>query len=121
MRIFVLGASFAIRLAGMGRISVFIWIGRSAVPDCYADAPGMVEAEAARRITTTFQIPKLDGGGPLITGFGDAAGADARRVDEGHCVGCNPLLRWFARWRQMSRSKIPRESKCTEQRIPCEE
>jgi dihydropyrimidine dehydrogenase (NAD+) subunit PreA len=49
--------------------------------------PGMVEAEAARRITTT-PIPKLDASG---MGASSAVTPLERvpRVDEEHCVGCN--------------------------------
>src|SRR2546421_11014209 len=49
--------------------------------------PAMVEAEAARRISTT-PIPKLDAGG---VGRSSAVTPLERvpRVDEDHCVGCN--------------------------------
>jgi dihydropyrimidine dehydrogenase (NAD+) subunit PreA len=47
--------------------------------------PGMVEAQAARRITVT-PLPKLDGGG-VVRGVTPLERVP--RVDEGHCVGCN--------------------------------
>ena len=47
--------------------------------------PGMVEAEAARKIAVT-PLPKLDGGAGL--GLGTPL-ERVPRVDEGHCVGCN--------------------------------
>jgi dihydropyrimidine dehydrogenase (NAD+) subunit PreA len=49
--------------------------------------PAMVEAEAARRISTT-PIPKLDSNG---AGYTNAITPLERipRVDEEHCVGCN--------------------------------
>jgi len=46
--------------AGMERINAFTWIGPSPAPDTTL-TPAMVEAEAARRISTT-PIPKLDAG-----------------------------------------------------------
>jgi dihydropyrimidine dehydrogenase (NAD+) subunit PreA len=49
--------------------------------------PGMVEAEAARRISTT-PIPKLDAGG-LGPGKSVTPLERIPRVDEHHCVGCN--------------------------------
>jgi len=58
----------------------------SSAPDTKR-TPAMVEAEAARRISTT-PIPKLDAG---ILGLASAITPLERipRVDEHHCVGCN--------------------------------
>jgi len=58
----------------------------SAAPDI-TRTPAMVEAEAARRISTT-PIPKLDS---TALGPGSAVTPLERipRVDEHHCVGCN--------------------------------
>jgi dihydropyrimidine dehydrogenase (NAD+) subunit PreA len=49
--------------------------------------PAMVEAEAARRISTT-PIPKLDAAGPGSTNARTPLNR-IPRVDEHHCVGCN--------------------------------
>src|SRR5271156_2709080 len=58
----------------------------SPVPDT-TRTPGMVEAEAARKISTT-PIPKLDAGGAR-TASTDTPLERIPRVDEHHCVGCN--------------------------------
>src|SRR6201986_3553045 len=58
----------------------------AAAPDT-TRTPGMVEAEAARRISMT-PIPKLDAGG-LGPGKSVTPLERIPRVDEHHCVGCN--------------------------------
>jgi len=64
-----------------------IHLDRTAPAPDTARTPAMVEAEAARRISTT-PIPKLDPGG---LGHTNALTPLERipRVDEHHCVGCN--------------------------------
>jgi dihydropyrimidine dehydrogenase (NAD+) subunit PreA len=64
-----------------------IHLDRTAPAPDITRTPAMVEAEAARRISTT-PIPKLDAGG---AGHSYAVTPLERipRVDEQHCVGCN--------------------------------
>lgn len=57
----------------------------SSAPDT-SRAPSQVEAESARRITTT-PIPKLDTG--ATTSSANTPIERIPRVDESHCVGCN--------------------------------
>ena len=63
-----------------------IHLDRVGVPDT-SKTPHMVEAESARRITTT-PIPKLDSSGLGVSSLVTPL-ERIPRVDEEHCVGCN--------------------------------